>query len=727
MSNGKLTNFPIRKELKLKPYKLDLYEYFYSSDSKRKNSNFSLYEKIDLTDIRYASIKELTLSSLIPYTQKSKFQLKQVLSNINVKRINIYTNISNDRSLCSNKYLILISNYLSNNTTIKEITLICKGYSSFNDLETRTWKYFINTISDRLINISGKCEFRFNDEINKLLFSNVKLKKISLNKYSDSSIIEYSNVLKYIISSVKFLGELTINRDLKKQFFDDVLKIEKRVEINTLTLKELSFESNLLFTELSYLFETEILIFDFDYFDNNDSLPNKISDTEKILDCAFKLSNNPLNTLKKIIIKKNSPELIKRILLDESKYDIRKIPLVFFDDYREVVLQRENNNDSIANITDDKDLTIKTKFSFKNDNNLDNKYPTLTFKNNTIDEEIFIEFLNLISNNKVHSMMKLKIQYDDNDNKVKSDPQCVLDNTQSIIDHIKDIYSKFKDSIPTTKSKELKIKYLELNLNAEYPELKVFFLVILEIMIDMNIRIKSLVLENCSFTELDDFMNKYKNYESLKINNIHYETDDFNTKHIDRLYKYSHLIEGQIKIVFLKVENLNLKYSDIIEMVYSKNRKLHNFIIFDFNKSGYLIPIKINDEINILTIKEMIYDTQSIERMQKLFDYENHYCYRNINEFQLIFHLKSRLLEIMSLFSFFKEYSYVLGKICFYDRNNIYSNINIIAKTNSYYFETILDVKYREKETYLLNYSVFHPNMCKRNLRYLNLHNITKL
>lgn len=107
---NKPARFPNKKELNLIPYILDFRH--------QSIAYHCLYEMIDLSNLKNALIKELTLSSKNPLSQKYRSQLRKLLSNKNIKKINILIYPQN------NEFLLFISNLLRKNNTYEEINLV---------------------------------------------------------------------------------------------------------------------------------------------------------------------------------------------------------------------------------------------------------------------------------------------------------------------------------------------------------------------------------------------------------------------------------------------------------------------------------------------------------------------------------------------------------------------------------------------------------------------------
>lgn len=181
------------------------YEFNLLSSIKFKSVH-SYYEYKDLEDLNNASIKKLEISDYINLTHKTKFYLKELLRNTNIKKLDlIFENMSRNYQL-----IVYVSNLLRKNTTIKEIEIYFKWNNKIN-FNIVSWINFFKENNDRIIGVKGLSLINENSEMNKLLYSNENLKEIELYNYNliDSK-VELLNLLKYILSTNKYLNKFEI-------------------------------------------------------------------------------------------------------------------------------------------------------------------------------------------------------------------------------------------------------------------------------------------------------------------------------------------------------------------------------------------------------------------------------------------------------------------------------------------------------------------------------------
>lgn len=727
-TNTKFYNFPSRDNFNLKLYKFDLFKYKYT-DLIFDQYYHSLYEKIDLNDLKHASIIELILSSSIPLTNISKFEICELLKNSNIKRLII--KILPQINLSINKFLIYISKLISNNTFIEEIELHCDFKYRYTNIEKQTWKLFLTTINNRLVSLNFSSELSKEDFFNKQLFNNSNLKEINiLSRTKDLLSSEYTEVIKYIFSSIQYLEEFTINQDINIKIFEDFINLKKVTSINTLILNNTSLKSNIAIIKYAHKFKIESLIIKFnDMYDTNHSCA--IDDLEKsTLDHLFLLSINPFNTVKRIVIMNKNrklKEIISNLFISNNEYNLDKIPKLFIEYYKEVIFNR-NRNDSINNHSDVGYISIRNgnsntsnKFTILYENKEFKYYYRfkLTVKENLIDENKFLECLYLFLNNPA-SFRILEIEYDATEVSEKIlNQRSALQNTSYIIKQIKEIYMKFKANNIYTR--RVSIKDARFDFNAITPELNILYFTILEIMIDMKISIDKLELINCSVLDLSNFMKDNKKLKSLNINDIYIQCEEVDKDSIYKLLEYYYLIEGKIHLKFSnckEVEKTSVQ-EEYINLVYSKNRNIINFIEFSFdmffdyyNSDQKCIPTNVNKSIiNYITNTYMI---------QILFNYDIHYCFRNMKE-TMVYPINIDIKQMFNLFSLYKKYQYILDKIFFLELHNI--KRDYVRKINIISLETVLDIKYREAFAYSFKYTI-NTKFNKKCRRYLELHRI---
>lgn len=690
ISSTKSTDLSSRKFLKLKP--------FHVLEYPTGLINYSYYEKMDLKDLRNAAIKDLAISHEITLTKTICHNLTELLSNSNIKKVILLLT-----SLPKNNWLIFISNLIKKNSNIIDIGIEFDNSFSLNKIQRLVWLDLINLTKNKIVNVQNAPFSKFETDLNELIFSNSKLKEISLLKHESETFRDnYSNLLKYILSSNKQLDEFKINEldnNLNQTFFDIISKLESRAEINTLIIETGLFA----IIDNSHLFKIETIICDMEN-----------CDSKKIFDHLFKLSNNPLNTVKRIIIRrKRYTSYMESIseLLNSDLYDIKKLPQLFIEDYKEVVINISDNNKKEITC-----LYVNSKFLKTKENNF-----KLLVKENSIDEDSFTELLFILFN-APQNIDILNIAYSDKEEKKNtSNSQSIINNTESINGQIREMFTEFKAN--HTHFKSSLIFSLEFIFNENTPEFNAFYFTLLEIIIEMNIRINHLVLTNCSFTELANFMTKNKELESLSINEIFIFSKKKEMKDVDKLYQFPHLIKGKIMIHF--TESIDVKNeSDQIELIGmydSQFRKNHNYVDLNHNYELYSrrrVMHKFEDD---QSIKDFVV---KIRNIRKRFNYENNFCFQNISRLKINFEKNLNLQVVSTLFSLFKEYQYVLKENCFLNLEKCKSNF--ICKINYMYLETIIDTKYRETEVYDYSPIVDYPCFKRRSRKYLSLHNMLR-
>lgn len=170
--------------------------------------------------------------------------------------------------------------------------------------------------------------------MNKLLLSSSNLKEISISNIHQDHVDDddYLDIIKYVLTSNKYLYNLDIcSRNIDKHFFDSISVSEILAEINTLEINEIKHESFLNFINNAYLFKTETI---------------KISNyseigTKELINHILKLSNNPFNTVKRVIInyRQNDFFIILSELLNSNKYSIEKLPQIFIENYKKLKIE----------------------------------------------------------------------------------------------------------------------------------------------------------------------------------------------------------------------------------------------------------------------------------------------------------------------------------------------------------------------------------------------------
>lgn len=684
----------------------------------RFNFNYDLFETYfeikDLKDLRNASIKELKLYVPLIYTSKMRFKTKELLNNPNIKKIKLTI------ADC-NKSIIFISKLLKQNSSIKEIKLDFEYINKSNHITKLTWYYFINTVSSRLVNIEY---IRFsvdNTDIMNELFKNSNL--TGINQYYEEEGEDLDFIIS-ILSTKKYLNKFLINKDvidINQKIFDCISKSKSNAEINTLYLYLFDNNRRLEFVDKAYLLKTETI-----FIDNIDE-----HDYNEIIDHILKLSSNHLNTVKRILLHQhgcyNCIDELKFIdifssVINSNNYDIQKIPKIFVNNYREIrIIQNKNEFDdstkyicSYANITNMQNIPeIIANNGHLQDDNIKNVI--LIFKDNMLNEYVYTQFLYILFNCP-ETLSILSLNYDEDDIKLGiMNPKLIIENTPIIINQIRAVFNSFKENYIHFPSSE--IYYLEFFFNSNHPELNVFYYTILDIMLQMRIKINILVLKNGSFIDLVNFFERHITDKCLNINNIELIVSEIDKDNLDRLYQYSHLIE----------ETISVKFSDEINL--TPERKLEEYISINsrpINYTNFIYFPEINSRSDI-HLKDNSAITSCIENCRNIIKRTN--AKLNIN---LYLDLKNLSLETLHiLFSFFKEFQYQLDDIKLI--NSFEANDKDVARKIVFlYLETIIDSLFREKEIYCfqrislceLIYGINNSFLHKKSKRYNKLHNI---
>lgn len=687
----KSTNLSKRKQLKLKQYELNFERFSFDE------LNFSLYERMDLNDLRNAAISEMEICNNIPLTQISKHNFTELLQNQNIKKIKLFIYTS------SNKWLIFISKLLLKNTTIKEIELnFYSTFSSVRDNRKKVWVYLINAVYNRLVYVNDTPFGKHQTDINKLMLSNPNLKDINLSYYFNMKPADhYSNLLKYALSSDKYLEEFIVcikNNGIKSNFFRNISKSKKLAKINTLMLQT-NFVSII---EYSYLFKIETIICNF----KENLNPNLI------MDSLLKLANNPLNTVKRIIFenneKKNCMQILSKFLNSSNEYNIPNFPKIYVDGYKEVIINNIRNKKVVSCL-------------YQNSNSKYRSNIQLLSKDNKLNEYSFTQFLYILFNFPC-DLGEIFTNYFDNANKGDTaNPKCTIENIQCSINRMIELFIKFKeDNIPTISKKITSLIFIY---NQDNPELNIFFYVILELLVEW--KINRLILFDWSINDLANFMNKHKNLASLNIDYIFIQkkTSILDIKDINKLYQYSHLIKYNIYLslpeeIDMKSENVLLELITIFDSQFKTN---HNFIKL---KTNFKLP---SDSTNIYKFVNEQSITDYVNKMRNIRKslYENNFFFQNINKFEIDIYENIDTQVVSNLLSFMKEYQYVLNEDSFkYLKHYSYQRKKSMRKTLYSYLEVNLDIRYRTNYTFKPSSKYIQYN--KNTRRYLKLHNLIK-
>lgn len=688
-----LINLHKSKQLRLKPYSFDLSESYYLV------SNHSFQELLDLKDLRNAAVKELTLKNEIELTKKSIIDIEELLSNPNIKKIKLIFTASK-----TNRFLNFISNLLRKNTTIQEIEITLFDFKlqieNLTSSQRQVWSFFINTINSRLVKIDKTPFSTIDTDINKLIFSNSNLKEFLCH---DELNTENSNVLEYILTSGKYFNKLEIftsTNNTNQRLFDKISKLETKAVINTLVLNaNILSERFFDIIDNAYLYKIETI---------------QISDTtiicpQQIFDHILKLSNNSLNTVKRLVMKRNCQDidiaLIITNLLNSNKYNIEKMPRMFIDDYREVIINH-NVIDDTYNATclcENNHCIYYEKYDF-----------SLDFRGNSLDEESYTKLLVLLSNNP-ELLYSFTVGWVENSIQPESNNPIDVLNRVKNVNRMKELYIKFKEK-NVYSNRSPKITKLTFNFT-EDRELDVFYFTILEIMIDMKIKINRFKLVNCSLIKLADFMNKNKESKTLYINNIDILINKLDKENIDKLYQYSDLIEGKISIDFnieVDLNNLSVK-KELVGILNSSNKENNNFVNFDNIRNSL-------SNFNFKSMKELKEKVDCARSITRTLETKDNFLLKNIR--CLDFRFYDIDLEIIySLFSFLKEYKYFLNDCCLYDFEFLIAAHAF--KINSLILENVIDNKHRETDIYycasiIRNFGKY----IRKNKRYMLLHGI---
>lgn len=688
-------NLKIKEQMLIKPYIFD-----FSYPKKLLIDKYFELEYKDLKDFKNAAIKELRINNCNYLTNNARLYLTELLSNENIKKLTLYT------SNCKcNTWLRFITKLLQNNKTIKEIEIdFYKVDNTYNSIEA--WKLFLTTASNRIVKVSYSAFSSKDDtDLNKLLFSNSNLKEIKLN--SGIYCEDYYNIVKYILSSNKYLDEFSIRTgilDINQNFFDNIYKSGFKAEINTLVLEKIPSVESLVIIDNAYILNTEtIKIKDLSY-----------TYSKETIDHIFKLSNNPLNTVKRIIIDKLIGEFEDIISqLNPKNYNTQRIPQIYIDSHKEVKIY-----------SNEKDNTYKIDCLYKNSECLietNGVYiAKLTIKDNILDENSFTALLSILFNcpERIKDI-RFSDEYDTKDDFllgfIKS--RYNQENIENIVNQMRTIFSKFKEN--NIHSKDMKIN--ELIFSRDRPEFNIFHFTILDILIQMKIKIEKLTFNFCTIEKLVEYLDKYKTIESLNIKVICIIIREIDLENIVRLNQYSHLIGSKFimklyyETVFIAKVPHNKEYKDF----YSEVIRNSNFIeICNNNNMTYQHSSKQfsvnNDIINFV---------KRIRNLDKIMCEKSKFLMKNIT--YSTFDCRNFDLEVMiDLFSLLKEHNYYLNKTTFYYMRKL--KPDYARKIVSMYLETILDNKYRKNDVYWYQSQIecSQYKCSRKSRRIFELHNI---
>lgn len=680
-------NFKIKRN-KLKSYNIRL------NSTCIDTTYLSYYELIDLKNLRDSAIKELNIKDNINFTRRIRRNLIELFNNTNIKTIKIV--LQNP----SNRFLMSISELIRKNTSIDQIKLffVLQKKFSLNNIQNLSWIRFINTIQDRLVSIRNTPFTNGDIEMNKLLFSNSNIKEIEINDLHIQLYLldGYSDLVNFVLSTNKCLDELCLYAKytkITKQFIECISESKIKAEINTLILHELSSENILVLIDIASLFKIEtIKLFLID-----------LSDIKQILEHILNLSFNSLNTVKRIIINTNEDLDLGIIteLVSTHDYTIQKIPKIFIEGFKEVIINNNNSNNSKITC-----LYEKNRYYY------DNYYTLYLLEDHLLDIYNFTEFLYILFNEPIY-LRCLSIKHKQKDMRLKENTESIntSNNQSNIINQMKDIYIKFKaDNIH---SKRIKFDFLSLYFNLDSPELNIYYFTLLEIMIDMNIRIDSLILNLCSINELVNFLNKNKKLRNPNIENISIITSIANKEDVCKLYQYSDLIEGKITVQIENNINLNKEgdQEELIKIFYPKLQKNVNFIALHKNKNPLIHRISHKKDINDYIEKNK----------QRTFEYcETQSCLKKISSLEINFK-NLDLKDAHKLYTFLKEFQYNINRSHY--KSLINRETYFIIKVNSIILETLIDIKYREGDLYNSS-TIWSIKIKRKEKRYVSKHNI---
>lgn len=707
----KIFNTPCKDKHNIVPYKFSL---IYPSFA------INPYILDDLADLKNSLIKELDISidNSLSNTQILRFRLRELLSNANIKKLNIQVDLSgNDDS----KFLLLLSKLIRNNDSIKEVSLILNFKRFLNSSQKQVLKEFSNIISNRLIkvNIDGNIFYNLNKDTVKLLFCSSKLYETCYKP----KLHEKVEVIKLILSSAKYLNTYEDKGEINHQYLAELYKSEDRVEINTYFLRVESNKNYIDKINDAYKFKVETIKINFNFDQHVQKDKEKIKEIYDFLDCILKLPNNPNNTIKRILISldnynKNDFLFKEQLLslLKSNDYALDKIPKIFIYDYREFKIVHKNSKFEKL-IYSQKNEQIKfDEFYFY-------EYKIIFKKKNIY--KCFEEFLYLLLNRaKYLEGFSFSYSSQDIDNKTTY-PQFIVDNASNMIKEMKSISNKFKKRY--TFSGELKrLKRLKIYFDENYPEFNVFYYTILEIMSDMNCLVETLFIYNCNLSEFEDFIRRNKKLRSLNINDIEIRNsnlDGMNRKKLDSLCDNSHLINGKIKLIFCEQLYID-KEAELKEILNFVHSKLTNFIEFHFSYSQFFI--KSNYIIQFYSEKDIDRFIDLTQRIMRLSENTNSMMKKKALLLGIDFNQYTEYNSLIKIFSLLKK-NYIITRI---DIINSYFLHKIkgrrIAKSS---IELILYCKYNMYRERKVKYSVdfLHSNLFsnRKQLKYLKLHKIS--
>lgn len=252
----------------------------------------------------------------------------------------------------------------------------------------------------------------------------------------------------------------------------------------------------------SYIFKIETII-----------ITSPFPSSREIYEHIFKLSKNPLSSVKRIIIDNFLGDIDEiRSKFTHNDYNTKRLPRIYIDNFKhQRIFKDKYDAEKKIYYLYEKEKTIKlSKYPF---------YFRLTFKDNLIRERKFSDLLYVIFNCP-EKLSRIYI-YDDFYSDDSAYPGIRYSNKENLdinVNKMKKMFHEYKES--NICYCHQKIRELTFSHSSE-PELIIFYYTILDILIQMKIKIEEICfLRPFTVANLVEFLEKYKTFESLNINNI---------------------------------------------------------------------------------------------------------------------------------------------------------------------------------------------------------------
>lgn len=509
-----------------------------------------IIEHKDLLDINKASINQLSL--VIGHTKKSnknyltlkrKIELVKLLTNQNIHTLCLFIDYSFYKL---SNILLYLSRLIKNNSSIKEIFLNLTntyGLIDLNILKLNPILYLINSFGNRLMKLNYNDDYNIESEVVKLSCKTNIFSFINLNNIS---------YLEPLLCSSKKITQYSLTNPIRL-FWDKIIDSNntKHSQIRNLNIGSKLSSS---FLPYSYLFKIENIVFNSCLYSfNEERIQNFIQE-------AFNLSKNPLNTVKRLYFKNLSNYFLNFYIktLNVGEYNMK-----------------------ISNISDQEVIIHNEIFKmyFKSS---ENECNVINLNLSSIEESLSI-CINLLYLCNVKKKIKI---IDDISIQKNKDGFDLKDNNLDIIEQMLMVCNQFHYN----NNNNMRIHELEIEFNSESQNTDIFYFTASEILFKLNMKIRKLVLANCSNDNIDSYINilkKHTTQENPLLDNLQIELikENLNVKTIIKLYSLYDLIENHI---YIFIKEKNIVNTNTLHEIFRFIQKINsNFIIFPINSLCY--------------------------------------------------------------------------------------------------------------------------------------------